>query len=103
MRMAAAKKIPYDKERCARAAAIFKTLSHPQRLRLFCCLCERKRTVSELQKECAIPQAVISQHLSRMRLERLVLPERRGSFVSYRIADPQLLKLIDTMQRISHE
>ena len=75
-------KIPYDKKRCARAAVIFKTLSHPQRLQLFCCLCERERTVSELQKECSIPQAVISQHLARMRLEGLVLSKRNGSFVS---------------------
>jgi ArsR family transcriptional regulator len=94
---------PYDKKRCARSAAIFKTLSHPQRLQLFCCLCERERTVSELGRECAIPQAVISQHLSRMRLEGLVLPERRGNFVSYRVADARLRRLIDTMQRITHE
>jgi DNA-binding transcriptional regulator PaaX len=66
-------------------------------------LCEKDRTVSELQAECAIPQAVISQHLSRMRLEGLVLPERNGSFVSYRVADSRLLQLIETMQRITHE
>jgi len=101
--MAANIHIPYDKNRCAGAAAIFKTLSHPQRLQIFCCLCERERTVSGLQAECSIPQAVISQHLSRMRLEGLVLPQRSGSFVSYRIADPKLLELIETMQRITHE
>ena len=101
--MPALKKIPYDKKRCARSAAIFKTLSHPQRLQLFCCLCERDRTVSELQEECSIPQAVISQHLARLRLEGLVLPERKGNFVSYRVADPRLLKLIETMQHITHE
>jgi DNA-binding transcriptional ArsR family regulator len=101
--MAASKKFPYDKKRCARSAAIFKTLAHPQRLRLFCCLCDHEQTVSGLQEECAIPQAVISQHLSRMRLEGLVLPQRNGSFVSYRVADPRLLKLIETMQQITHE
>ena len=101
--MAAIKKIPYDKKRCARAAAIFKTLSHPQRLQLFCCLCERERTVSELREECAIPQAVISQHLARMRLEGLVLPKRNGNFVSYRVADPRLLQLIETMQHVTNE
>jgi ArsR family transcriptional regulator len=101
--MAAMKKIPYDKKRCARSATIFKTLAHPQRLQLFCCLCERDRTVSELQAECSIPQAVISQHLARMRLEGLVLPERNGSFVSYRIADRRLLQLIDIMQHVTHE
>ena len=101
--MPALKKIPYDKKRCARAATIFKTLSHPQRLQLFCCLCERERTVSKLQEECAIPQAVISQHLARMRLEGLVLPKRNGNFVSYRVADTRLLQLIETMQHVTHE
>jgi DNA-binding transcriptional ArsR family regulator len=101
--MPALKIIPYDKNRCARAAVIFKTLSHPQRLQLFCCLCERERTVSELQDECSIPQAVISQHLARMRLEGLVLPKRSGNFVSYRIADPRMLQLLETMQTVTHE
>ncbi len=101
--MAPFKNPAYDKKRCARSAAIFKTLSHPQRLQLFCCLCERERTVSELRRECAIPQAVISQHLSRMRLEGLVLPERSGNFVNYRVADLRLRQLIDTMQRITHD
>ena len=101
--MAATNTIHYDKKRCAQAAAIFKTLSHPQRLQLFCRLCEKERTVSELQKDCAIPQAVISQHLARLRLEGLVLPERNGSFVSYRVAEPRLIGLIETMQRITHE
>jgi DNA-binding transcriptional ArsR family regulator len=101
--MPAIKKNPYDKKRCTRSAVIFKTLAHPQRLQLFCCLCEKERTVSELQVECAIPQAVISQHLARMRLEGLVLPERNGNFVSYRVADPRLLQLIETMRHITNE
>lgn len=89
-----------DRERCERIAALFKTLSHPRRLYMLCCLCERDCTVSDLEKVCGASQPVISQHLSRMRLEGLVEFRREGNFVYYRIADPQIPPLIRSLERI---
>ena len=89
-----------EKRRCARVASIFKTLSHPQRLFLLCCLCDGEATVGDLQRECGAPQPVISQHLSRMRREGLVKARRTGTHAHYRIADPRIPALIRSMEKI---
>ena len=89
-----------EKRRCVRVASLLKTLSHPQRLFLLCCLCDGESTVHELQAICGAPQPVISQHLTRMRLEGIVKSRRSGNFVHYRIADPQIPALIRSMEKI---
>ena len=92
-------KLP-DHARCERIAALFKTLSHPQRLFMLCCLCESDMTVSDLEKACGASQPVISQHLTRMRLEGLVDSRRDGNFVYYRLSDDQIPLLIQSLERI---
>ena len=92
-----------EKRRCVRLASLFKTLSHPQRLYLLCCLCDGEATVSELRAACGAPQPVVSQHLTRMRLEGIVESRRAGNHVHYSIADPQIPALIRSMEKISHE
>lgn len=89
-----------DKRRCERVASIFKTLSHPQRLFLLCCLCDGEQTVRDLQAVCGSPQPVISQHLSRMRHEGIVRARRDGNFMRYRIADRRIPALIRSMEKI---
>ena len=42
------------KKRCARVAAILKTLSHPQRLFILCNLIQGEATVSELRRDAAL-------------------------------------------------
>ena len=89
-----------DKERCKRVAALFKTLSNPRRLFMLCCLCERDCTVSDLENACGASQPVISQHLTRMRLEGLVDSRREVKFVFYRIADSKIPALIRSLEGI---
>jgi DNA-binding transcriptional ArsR family regulator len=91
------------KKRCARVAAILKTLAHPQRLFILCNLIRGEATVSELRRECGASQSVISQHLTRMRREGLVQARRSGTFIHYRVADPTLSDLIKNMERIFNE
>jgi DNA-binding transcriptional ArsR family regulator len=91
-----------DRARCKRIAALFKTLSHPQRLYMLCCLCREDLTVSDLEKACGASQPVISQHLARMRLEGIVESRRDGNHVFYRIADPQIPALIKSLEKIFH-
>ena len=91
------------KKRCARVAAILKTLAHPQRLFVLCCLVQGEATVSELRRESGASQSVISQHLTRMRREGLVQARRSGNFVHYRITDPKLSELIQNMEKIFNE
>jgi DNA-binding transcriptional ArsR family regulator len=89
-----------DQARCKRISSLFKTLSHPQRLFILCCLCQDDLTVSDLEKACDASQPVISQHLTRMRLEGLVDSRRDGNYVYYRIANPQVPALIKSLEKI---
>jgi DNA-binding transcriptional ArsR family regulator len=91
-----------EKRRCARLASVFKTLSHPQRLYLLCCLCEKESTVGELERACGASQPVISQHLTRMRLEGIVESRRRGNYMLYHIADPMIPVLMRSLEKIAN-
>jgi len=92
-------KLP-DHDKCTRAAAILKSIAHPQRLFILCCLFQNEMTVSELEELAGASQPVISQHLTRMRLEGIVEPRRDGNHVYYHLADTQVQPLIKTMEKI---
>jgi len=92
-----------QKKRCARVAAVLKTLSHPQRLFLLCCLTQGEATVSELCEVSGASQSLISQHLTRMRREGHVQARRDGNHVYYRISDPKLSALVREMESIFNE
>jgi DNA-binding transcriptional ArsR family regulator len=86
--------------RCTEVSAILKALAHPDRLKLLCLLVEKERTVGEIVEACGSSQSQISQFLSRMKLEGLVASQREGQQVYYRIADPQVRKLIRSLKEI---
>lgn len=79
----------------AREAADFlKALAHESRLLLLCLLCERERSVGELETILALRQATVSQQLARLRLEGLVKTRREGKTVYYSLADEGARRVI---------
>lgn len=93
------KQLP-DKKKCAQAASILKALAHRQRLFILCSLHQGESTVSDLEKLCKASQPVISQHLTRMRLEGIVEARREGNYVYYSIADPRVSAVIETLENV---
>ena len=76
-------------------ANLFKGLAHPFRIRLLELLSDSPElTVSALQAETELEASHLSQHLSVLRRHHLVVSERRGSHVFYRIADPRIRELL---------
>jgi len=69
-------------------ARIGKTVSSPRRLELLDLLCQAPRTVEALAKQANQSIANTSQHLQVLRAARLVEAEKKGVFVTYRLADP---------------
>lgn len=88
------------KERCTAVAAVLKALAHPQRLLILCALTTGEKTVGEIEAACEASQSAVSQYLHRMRREGLVTSEKRGSHVYCKMADPQLIQLIQSLYRI---
>jgi DNA-binding transcriptional ArsR family regulator len=70
---------------CARSLRV---LAHPVRLRIVDLLESRRLAVLELADELDLPQAVVSQHLARMKAAGLLDVEREGRSSYYRIANP---------------
>ena len=76
-------------------ANLFKGLAHPVRIRLLELLSDSEElTVSALQAETELEASHLSQHLSVLRRHHLVVSERRGSHVFYRLADPRVRELL---------
>jgi DNA-binding transcriptional ArsR family regulator len=82
----------------ARAASdLLKALSHEARLVVLCILSEGEKSVSELEEILELPQAAVSQHLARLRFDRLVNSRREGRMVYYSIASPEVRTIIETL------
>jgi len=82
-----------------RAAEIIKLLGHPERLKIVEVLEEDEATVTDIQEALGLPQAIVSQHLAKMRGADIVTARRDGVHVYYRIKEakvPHILRCIRT-------
>jgi ArsR family transcriptional regulator len=82
-----------------RAAEIIKLLGHPERLKIVEVLEEGEATVTDIQEALGLPQAIVSQHLAKMRGADIVTARRDGVHVYYRIKEakvPHILRCIRT-------
>lgn len=76
-------------------AGLFKGLAHPIRIRILEVLSSTpEATVTELLNVVGLEPSHVSQHLAVLRRNRLVVSERRGSLVHYRLAYPQVADLL---------
>ncbi|MGB3732002.1 ArsR/SmtB family transcription factor [Microbacterium sp.] len=76
-------------------AGLFKGLAHPIRIRILEVLSAvPESSVSELLAQIDLEASHVSQHLAVLRRNRLVISERRGSLVFYRLAYPEVADLL---------
>lgn len=68
---------------------------------ILCLLIEAKEmNVGDLAREIGISQSALSQHLAKMREEGLVDFRREAQSIHYRIADPNVKRLIAVLKNI---
>ncbi|MBB5832784.1 ArsR/SmtB family transcription factor [Brachybacterium aquaticum] len=76
-------------------ANLFKGLAHPFRIRILELLSAAPEvSVASLQQETELEASHLSQHLAVLRRHHLVISERRGSHVYYRLADRRTAELL---------
>lgn len=85
------------------SARFFRVLGDPTRLHVVRLLLERPRTVSDLVDAVGASQSKVSNHLACLRWCRLVDTERDGRHVIYRVTDPRLGALLETVDELSAE
>lgn len=82
----------------ARAAEIIKMLGHPERLKIVEVLERGEATVTEIQDAIELPQAIVSQHLAKMRGTGIVAGRRDGVFVYYRIIEEKVPHILNCIR-----
>lgn len=88
------------KNKCVDVSNIMKAIAHPQRLMIMCYLADEEKNVTEILEVCDISQSQLSQFLNRMQREDLLKVRKEGQFSYYSIADKNVFKLIQSMQKI---
>lgn len=82
-------------KRYQEASDLFGLLSHGARLRILDELRRCEACVCHLQSVLNRPQAYVSQQLAVLRDAGVVTDRREGLFVFYRLADPQVERLLE--------
>jgi ArsR family transcriptional regulator, lead/cadmium/zinc/bismuth-responsive transcriptional repressor len=75
--------------------ALLKALADPTRLRLVWALSGQELPVSQLAELAGAQVAAVSQHLARLREAGVVASRRDGTRIFYRLATPQVARLLD--------
>ena len=69
---------------CAeQASAFLRALGNSHRLLILCILARGEASVGEIQEELGLRQSLVSQHLTRLRADDLVVARRSHQFMMY--------------------
>ena len=84
----------------SKAEAMLKLLANAKRLMILCHLVKSEQTVGELADLVGLSHSALSQHLSKMRESGLVISDKRGQQVYYRIGSPEVGAILSTLYLI---
>jgi len=84
-------------ENAQEAANFLKAISHEGRLMILCHLVTGEKSVTELERLLSARQAAVSQQLSRLRIEGLVVPRREGKTIYYSLADDRPKRVLEVV------
>ena len=76
-------------------ADLLKALGQPTRLKILELLVDGERCVCEIFPAIGGEQSNVSKHLGFLRSQGIVVADRRGMRVFYRLADRKIVKLLD--------
>src|SRR6056297_2561159 len=82
------------------ASNFLKAISHEGRLMILCHLVSGEKSVTELEELLSARQAAVSQQLSRLRLEGLVIPRHDGKAIYYRLADDRPRRVLELVYEL---
>lgn len=81
-------------------ANICQALGDPKRIQILYALDDQSLNVSALADHLNTPQPTISRHLRVLRQRALVVAERKGPAVIYRLADKRMIEILNEMRVI---
>ncbi|QGM98082.1 ArsR/SmtB family transcription factor [Methylocystis parvus] len=82
------------------AELFLKALANAHRLLVLCELLKGEACVTELQNAVGLSQSSLSQHLARLRQDRLVKTRRESRTIYYSLADDRVRRMIELLHDI---
>jgi len=79
------------------AEKFLKLLANQNRLMLLCSLLGEELCVTELNERVPLSQSALSQHLATLRAAGTVAGRREGQTIYYRIRDPRVVRMLETL------
>ena len=87
----------------AQFARVGHALASPKRLELLDLLAQGERTVEDIAEQIEVPVKNTSAHLRVLRQAHLVATRRDGTFVFYRLADDEAVRLLRSLEAVAHQ
>ncbi|MBI4144231.1 winged helix-turn-helix transcriptional regulator [Candidatus Woesearchaeota archaeon] len=84
-------------------AELCKVFSNPTRLEILNLLRDKEMSVTELIKKTELSQANVSQHLSIMKSKGIVISNRKGKNIYYKLTNPKIIKAFDIIREVLSE
>jgi ArsR family transcriptional regulator len=83
------------------AAAMLKAIGNEKRLMILCKLLEHGEvSVMALTAQVGLSQSALSQHLAKMRDEKIVGFRREAQQIFYHVADPRVRQILSTLKTV---
>lgn len=83
-----------------RASSLLGSLANPDRLMILCTLVQGECNVGELAQRSGISQPTLSQQLTVLRREELIASRKEGKYVYYRLENPAVFAVMQTLYGI---
>lgn len=80
-----------------RASILLKAMSNERRLLILCHLVDGEKSVGELEPLVGLSQSALSQHLARLRRDRLVCTRRSAQTIYYSLQGPEAHAVMATL------
>ncbi len=88
------------KDKSGQASKLLKSLANDRRLLIMCHLSEKEKSVGELERLVNLSQSALSQHLARLRRDKLVGTRRQAQMIYYSLSQPHAKELLETLSAI---
>jgi DNA-binding transcriptional ArsR family regulator len=79
------------------AAALLSAMANPKRLMILCSLVQGEVPVGVLANQVGLSQSALSQHLSKLRAQKLVTTRRDAQTIYYSSSSEPVMKVLATL------
>ncbi|KQM33605.1 ArsR family transcriptional regulator [Agrobacterium tumefaciens] len=87
-------------EQANAAAGLLSAMANPKRLMILCSLVEGEVPVGVLATQVGLSQSALSQHLSKLRAQRLVKTRRDAQTIYYSSTSDSVKKILASLEEI---